>query len=190
MRLEEVRLEGKRKERNYVCLSQWPLFEVRKMVSVPIYQRPKQEMRGRGESNEKWLASLFVLFVRREEVRLEGRETRGGARAKGMKGEKERTREMRRLAIGVVFALAVAARGFGLEGGGQAATAEKVFPDQLMVTADKILVLEEPAFYPAVDAHTHLEASEEAFALAVKSMDAAGVAVSVNLAGGEAPGGR
>ena len=187
MRLEEVRLEGKRKERNYVCLSQWPLFEARKMVSVPIYQRPKQEKRGRGESNEKWLASLFV---RREEVRLEGRETRGGARAKGMKGEKERTREMRRLAIGVVFALAVAARGFGLEGGGQAATAEKVFPDQLMVTADKILVLEEPAFYPAVDAHTHLEASEEAFALAVKSMDAAGVAVSVNLAGGEAPGGR
>jgi predicted TIM-barrel fold metal-dependent hydrolase len=55
--------------------------------------------------------------------------------------------------------------------------------DQGMVTSDKVLVIKTPKFYPAVDIHAHMEPSEEAYDLAVKAMDAAGVAASVNLSG-------
>jgi len=56
--------------------------------------------------------------------------------------------------------------------------------DQGYVDAGRILVLETPKFYPAVDAHTHITATPESYELAVKTMDAAGVAVSVNCSGG------
>jgi len=56
--------------------------------------------------------------------------------------------------------------------------------DQGMVETDKVYVIETPAFYPTVDVHVHMQPAPEAYDLAVKSMDAAGVAVTINLSGG------
>jgi len=75
------------------------------------------------------------------------------------------------LTVLVVLTVAAGAFGFGNQ-------------DQGMVTADKVVVLEVPNFYPAVDAHTHVGSSEESFDTAINAMDAAGVACSVNLSGG------
>ena len=80
---------------------------------------------------------------------------------------------MRRVMLAVILALAAGADvlAFGHK-------------DQGMVTPDKVFVFKTPKFYPAVDVHVHINATPECFDLAVKSMDAAGVAASVNVSGG------
>ena len=57
--------------------------------------------------------------------------------------------------------------------------------DQGYVTPDKINVIETPRFYPVIDAHNHIgRPTPETYELAIKAMDAAGMAVTVNLSGG------
>jgi predicted TIM-barrel fold metal-dependent hydrolase len=56
--------------------------------------------------------------------------------------------------------------------------------DQGMVLAANLRVVEKPKFYPVVDAHVHIDANAAMYALAVKAMDAAGIAVVMNLSGG------
>jgi uncharacterized protein len=57
------------------------------------------------------------------------------------------------------------------------------YNDQGMITADKVFALTPPKPYPVVDVHTHLEATPRAYDIAVRVMDAAGLAASVNLSG-------
>ncbi len=64
------------------------------------------------------------------------------------------------------------------------ATLEFGDKDQGIVLAKNLKVVEEPKFYPVVDAHMHIKATKSLFEFAVKSMDAAGIVVSVNLSGG------
>jgi predicted TIM-barrel fold metal-dependent hydrolase len=56
--------------------------------------------------------------------------------------------------------------------------------DQGIVTSEMVWVEKTPKSYPVVNCHWHLGATEEDFDLAVKVMDATGVAVSVDLGGG------
>ena len=56
--------------------------------------------------------------------------------------------------------------------------------DQGMVRPENLRVVEQPRFYPVVDAHVHAAAEKDAFDLAVRAMDASGVALSMNLSGG------
>jgi len=56
------------------------------------------------------------------------------------------------------------------------------------VQAAEVFVIETPKYYPVVDAHTHMAATEVSYELAIKAMDAAGVAVTVNLSGGSGEG--
>jgi uncharacterized protein len=56
--------------------------------------------------------------------------------------------------------------------------------DQGMIEAQHVYVLKVPKAYPAVDAHTHVGATEASYDLAIKTMDAAGIAVTINLSGG------
>lgn len=80
---------------------------------------------------------------------------------------------MKRVAFGAILFLVLASSGYSFG-----------YMDQGIITADKVLVLETPDFYPAVDAHTHISGTPESFDQAIKAMDASGVAVSVNLSGG------
>ncbi|MHC4714544.1 MAG: amidohydrolase family protein [Planctomycetota bacterium] len=57
--------------------------------------------------------------------------------------------------------------------------------DQGIVTAADIEVVKRPRLYPVVDAHLHIAASPELYELAVRIMDAAGIAAAVNLEGGD-----
>jgi predicted TIM-barrel fold metal-dependent hydrolase len=52
------------------------------------------------------------------------------------------------------------------------------------VDSTQVFVIETPKSYPAVDVHTHMSAVDASYELAMKTMDAAGIAVTVNLAGG------
>jgi len=55
--------------------------------------------------------------------------------------------------------------------------------DQGMITPDKVFALAPPKPYPVIDVHTHLEPTPRAYDIAVRVMDAAGIAMSVNLSG-------
>jgi len=56
--------------------------------------------------------------------------------------------------------------------------------DQGIVLAKDLHVVKKPKFYPVVDTHAHLKAEAAMFDLAVEVMDAAGIAVTMNLSGG------
>jgi len=52
------------------------------------------------------------------------------------------------------------------------------------VDSERVWVEEELKRFPTIDTHIHLSASEETYALTVKAMDSAGIAISINLSGG------
>src|SRR5438046_888430 len=57
--------------------------------------------------------------------------------------------------------------------------------DQGIVSSDKIYVLQPFKSYPVIDVHTHIRApTAENYELAVRAMDVAKVAVSINLSAG------
>jgi predicted TIM-barrel fold metal-dependent hydrolase len=81
---------------------------------------------------------------------------------------------MRKVILGLLIVSAVAAIALAYEYG-----------DQGYVTPDRINVIEVPRFYPAVDIHAHVgRPTPESYQLAIKTMDASGIAVSFNLSGG------
>ena len=75
------------------------------------------------------------------------------------------------VSLSLMLALASAALAFGDK-------------DQGILKSENLRVLETPKAYPVIDAHVHIDATDAAFDLAVRVMDASGVAAVVNLGGG------
>jgi predicted TIM-barrel fold metal-dependent hydrolase len=80
---------------------------------------------------------------------------------------------MKKLLVGCFLAVAVLVGIVAFGARGEAA-----------VGAAEVFVIETPKSYPVVDAHAHMGATEASYEMAIKAMDAAGVAVTVNLSGG------